>query len=82
MSDLMCPLLAMGSGRAIPPHYGEGIVTEVAACRRERCAWWTPDDLHNGLGRCAIVALASIADDLRIMADADYEDYEGGPDAE
>ena len=62
MSDLMCPLLAMGSGRAIPPHYGEGIVTEVAACRRERCAWWEPR--AGGDGQCAVAAMISVLDDL------------------
>jgi len=71
MSDLMCPLLAMGQDdhRDIDDHDGNAPAYGLR-CRRERCAWWTPDDLHNGLGRCAIVALASIADDLRIMADA------------
>ena len=71
MSDLMCPLLAMGV--AASQSLGLMSVEErdkKASCRRERCRWWTPDDLHNGLGRCAIVALASIADDVRIIADA------------
>ena len=64
-SDLLCPLLAMGQD-------DHRDIDDLAGlrCRREGCAWWTPDDLHNGLGRCAIVALASIADDVRIMADA------------
>ena len=53
MSDLMCPLLAMGQDDHRDIDDADGNTPAYGLrCRRERCAWWVPQ--HPEHGECAM----------------------------
>ena len=70
MSDLMCPVLAMGmvgetaiitiaNGRvdSVEQEERADAVFAIAKCRRERCAWWCD---HDGDGMCSMLHSATV----------------------